>query len=233
MCPSADPPDNFPSSEHQRESLQSAESPSLNEAESWARRALGADRATADDRPNHRSSAAAGMSGDGRSGPMRRRFARDGEVTVVVAQPGSGVGTAHRTPCATTPPVNRLANAEAALAAEQAARQRAERALADAQSTIKRLQTQVAHVEMTGREALEAAQRAESERAAMAAVLEAERAARLAAEAALHGGSETTRPPARLAAGEAPPMKRPRGRPRRDGSVAPKRVPTPKPVKWW
>ena len=186
-----------------------------------------------DDRPHHRSSAAASMSSDGRSGPMRRRFARDGDVTVVVAQPGTGVGTAHRPPSATTPPVNRLANAEAALAAEQAARQRAERALADAQSTIKRLQTQVAHVEMTGREALEAAQRADSERAAMAAALEAERTARLAAEAALHGTSDTSRAQARLSGGEAPPVKRPRGRPRREGSVAVKRLSKQKPVKWW
>ena len=168
---------------------------------------------------------------------MRRRFARDGEVTVVVAQPGTGVGGAHRSAGA-APPVNRLANAEAALVAEQAARQRAERALADAQSTIKRLQTQVAHAEMTGREALEAAQRAEADRAALAAALEAEQAARAAAQAALPGSQPAARGPARMLAdsaeaGEAKPAKRPRGRPRREGSTAPKRTALQKPVKWW
>ena len=166
---------------------------------------------------------------------MRRRFARDGEVTVVLAQPGSGVGSAHRPAAMAAPPVNRLANAEAALATEQAGRQRAERALMDAQSTIKRLQTQVAHAEMTGREAVEAARRAESDRAAIAAALEAEQAARLAAEAALQGAS---RGQVRLFvdAGhtdDMKPVKRPRGRPRREGSTIPKRVAKQKPVKWW
>ena len=178
------------------------------------------------------------MSGDGRSGPVRRRFARDGEVTVVLAQPGSGIGTAHRPTAASAPPVNRLANAEAALAAEQAARQRADRALAEAQSTIKRLQTQVVHAEMNGREALEAAQRADSDRAAMAAALDAERAARLAAEAALQAAPGLARGPARLLANggqteDGKPAKRPRGRPRREGSALPKRMAKQKPVKWW
>ncbi len=172
---------------------------------------------------------------------MRRRFARDGDVTVVLAQPGTGVGSAHRPATSAAPPVNRLANAEAALAAEQAARQRVDRALAEAQSVIKRLQTQLAHAEMTGREALDGARQAEADRAAMAAELEAERAARLAAEQALIAAPE--RPPATAGrprsaartlfdAGEVMKVKRPRGRPRRDaGQVATKRE--PKPVKWW
>lgn len=166
---------------------------------------------------------------------MRRRFARDGEVTVVVAQPGTGVGCGHRQAANTAPPVNRLANAEAALAAEQTARQRVERALADAQSTIKRLQTQVVHAEMTGREAVETAHRAESDRAALASALEAEQAARAAAEAALYGASGAVRGPARLLAdtGETQLVKRPRGRPRREGSAIPKRAAQQKPVKWW
>ncbi len=176
---------------------------------------------------------------DGRAGPMRRRFVRDGDVTVVVAQPGSGIGSAHRPTITGAPPVNRLANAEAALATEQAARQRAERALLEAQATIKRLQTQVVHAEMTGREALEAAQRAESERCAMAAALDAAQAARLTAQSTLHGTAAISRAPARLLAGddqagEAKPAKRPRGRPRREGSVAAQRpAKQQQPVKWW
>jgi hypothetical protein len=177
---------------------------------------------------------------------MRRRFARDGEVTVVVAQPGTGVGCAHRPAAMAAPPVNRLANAEAALAAEQAARQRADRALAEAQSVIKRLQTQLAHAEMTGREAIEMARQAESDRVTMAAALEAERAARLAVEETRHGSAGrpsatlgTACGPARMLAdaahaGDAQPAKRPRGRPRREpGLVPPRREPKQKPVKWW
>lgn len=165
---------------------------------------------------------------------MRRRFARDGEVTVVLAQPGNGLGGAHRAG-GVTRPVNRLANAEAALTAEQAARQRAERALADAQATIKRLQTQVVHAEMTAREGLEAAQRADAGRAAMAAALEAERAARLAAEAATQAAPPRARGPSLLLGegGEAIKVKRPRGRPRREGGLPPKRMSKQKPVKWW
>lgn len=158
----------------------------------------------------------------------------------MVAQPGSGVGSAHRPAAVATPPVNRLANAEAALAAEQAARQRADRALNEAQSTIKRLQTQLVHVEMTCREATEASRQAEIDRASMAAALESEKTARLAAEAALEAAAERsaarTRVPARVLADaeEMPPVKRPRGRPRRvPGQVAVSRSAAQKPVKWW
>ncbi len=174
---------------------------------------------------------------------MRRRFARDGDVTVVVAQPGTGVGTAHRPSAAAAVPVNRLANAEAALAAEQAARQRAERALNEAQAAIKRLQTQLVHAEMTSREATEGARQAEADRLAMAATLESERAARLAAEEALQANADRlpaspprSRAPARTLAdaGDAAPVKRPRGRPRRvPGLIVPKRETQQKPVKWW
>ncbi len=228
--------------DHQHETQAPSESPSLRDAELWARRALGADRAMGhEDRAAHRQPPAQNGPGDGRHAPMRRRFARDGDVTVVLAQPGSGVGSAHRPAANAAPPVNRLANAEAALAAEQAARQRADRALAEAHSAIKRLQTQLAHAEMTGREALDGARQAEADRIAMAATLEAERAARLAAEQALIEAPERSPAPAgrtRGAArtlfdsGEAIQVKRPRGRPRREGgSVAAKRE--PKPVKWW
>ena len=231
-----------PGRDTQHEALQAAESPALHDAELWARRALGADHGPGhDDRPSHRQPAPPHLGGgNGRPNPMRRRFARDGDVTVVVAQPGIGVGTAHRASATAVPPVNRLANAEAALAAEQAARQRADRALAEAQSAIKRLQTQLAHAEMTGREAIEAAQRAEGDRQALTVALEAERAARLAAEEALRGtlNQSPARPrsPARVLAdaGEATPGKRPRGRPRRvPGQAPPKRQPNQKPVKWW
>ncbi len=159
----------------------------------------------------------------------------------MVAPPGSGAGSAHRPPAAAALPVNRLANAEAALAAEQAARQRAERALADAQSAIKRLQTQIAHAQMTGREAVETAQRAESDRLGLTAALEEERAARLAAEVALFDTPlrqpRAPRPPAAPLAGaaDAPPVKRHRDRPRFvSGQPPAKRGPKDqKPVRWW
>jgi hypothetical protein len=230
--------------ERENETQSPAESPALQDAELWARRALGTDRAPVhDDRQNYRQPTAPGSGGDGRHAPVRRRFARDGEVTVVLAPPGSGVGTAHRFPAAAAPPVNRLATAEAALAAEQAARQRADRALNEAQSAIKRLQTLLAHVEMTCREATENARQAESDRSAMAAALQLERAARQLAEAALQGAAEALpkapgrgrgRPRLIADLSEPQPVKRPRGRPRRvPGAVVAKREKEQKPVKWW
>ena len=87
-----------------------------------------------------------------RTQPERRarRFVRDGEIPVVVLNtPRDPVTDA-------APPGNRVAAAEAALASERTARERAERALADAVNTIQHLQTKLGHADIAHQEAIEA-----------------------------------------------------------------------------
>jgi hypothetical protein len=71
------------------------------------------------------------------SQPQRRRFARDGEVPVTLIhrdhQPDGEHGT------------NQLQAARRAIRTQAAARDRAERMLADAQTTIRDLQMQLVH----------------------------------------------------------------------------------------
>ncbi len=92
----------------------------------------------------------------------RRRFVQDGEVPVtVVRREGSSDPLAHRPPAnaAMPPQQSRLQRTEAALAAETAARQAAERALADAHAMVRDLQTKIGHAELARSEAVEAARR--------------------------------------------------------------------------
>jgi len=77
-----------------------------------------------------------------------RRFVRDGEVPVVVLNRARDVGGTQ------TVPTNRLALAENALRGERAARERAERALHEAQANIQHLQTQIGHATLAHAEAL-------------------------------------------------------------------------------
>jgi hypothetical protein len=105
-----------------------------------------------------------------------RRFVRDGEVPVVVLNRARDIGTA---PAA---PTNRLAIAENALKLERGLRERAERALHEAQASVQHLQTQMGHAKLAHAEAL-AAER-EARELAERHVLEAV-SARQAAEAKL------------------------------------------------
>jgi len=104
------------------------------------RHALGLDNASASARVS--------------SGPSQvhrpRRFVKDGEIPVVLMNTG-GDRSAQ-----TSTMAKRLADAEAVIWNEQAARATAERALADALATIQRLRTQLAHAEMSHAETLEA-----------------------------------------------------------------------------
>lgn len=96
----------------------------------------------------------------GGGGLHRRRFVQDGDVpvTVVRRDPGhdSLRGAAPQGPLPTS---SRLQRTEAALAAETAAREKAERALADAQSLARDLQTKIGHAELARSEAVEALRR--------------------------------------------------------------------------
>ena len=121
--------------------------------------------------------------------PHRRRFVADGEVPVVIV--GHRDNGADATPSrGAAPPVNRHAEAELALKAEQEARQRAERSLTEAQATIRQLQTRLGHAVLALDEAVDAGRRAETDRLAAVAALETERDARQRAEDILHRACE-------------------------------------------
>ena len=95
----------------------------------------------------------------GNQGLHRRRFVQDGEIPVTVVR---------RDPAAdatATPQSSRLQRTEATLAAETAARDRAERALHDAQAQVAALQTKIGHAELARGEAVDLA-RGEREAAA-------------------------------------------------------------------
>jgi hypothetical protein len=95
------------------------------------------------------------------SGLHRRRFVQDGDVPVTVLRREQG----HEAPPqrivnpAVAPTSNRLQRLEASLAAETAAREKAERALAEAHAVVRDLQTKIGHAELARNEAAEALQR--------------------------------------------------------------------------
>ena len=127
----------------------------------------------------------------------RHRFVQDGAVPVTILN-------RHRPDEADGPPMNRAA-VEAALQDERAARDRTERSLQEALATVRDLQTKLGHAELAHREASATAQAARAEADALRAEygeqalrwtedLAAERAARLAAEAALTGATHAREP---------------------------------------
>jgi hypothetical protein len=118
------------------------------------------------------------------SQPQRRRFVRDGEVPVTVIRRDHQPDGEHG--------ANQLDVARQALRSEVAAREHAERSLAEAQVSIRDLQTKLSHEHLAKGEALETVRRLETEtRIAANAVeaaeaeLAAERLARRNAEEAL------------------------------------------------
>jgi hypothetical protein len=127
----------------------------LQDVEAQMRRALGlngiprrpdAERATAPQPPRPTDRFGAG-------GP-RRRFAQDGEIPVTVLH--------GRREHPADAPINRLEAAETAAAGERTAREQAERALAEAQATIRDLQTKLGHASLAQAE-LQAAVRGDQE----------------------------------------------------------------------
>lgn len=133
-----------------------------DDAESQMRKALG----LLGESPRHRSDPERmeqpARIGDRFNGGLhRRRFVQDGDVPVTVLrrEPGHEV-PAHRGVVAPTAPTSsRLQRTEAALAAETAARDRAERSLAETQSVVRDLQTKIGHAELARNEAIEALHR--------------------------------------------------------------------------
>jgi len=140
--------------------------------------------------------------------PQRRRFVRDGEVIVQHKEHSAAGETG----------TNQLASARQALREQIAAREDAERALAEAQAAVRDLQTKLAHERLARDEAVNRAeaarQAAEQSLQAVREELEAERARRLQTEekvaAATERDHETPRQAELL---EPAPMPRRRGRP--------------------
>lgn len=151
-----------------REQAQSpATAPPMDDAEQQMRRALGLYGDAPRPRPeNERSEPAPRAGGGFMQGVHRRRFVQDGEVPVTVVRrdvpdathPGSGQAT---------PTSSRLQRVEAALAAETASRERAERALHEAQAAVQALQTKIGHNDLAKNEALAASRRHLEEIAAL------------------------------------------------------------------
>lgn len=130
-----------------------------DEAESQMRRALGLLGETPRHRPDaERSDQPARVSDRFNGGLHRRRFVQDGDVPVTVLrrdQPHEA--PAHRG--VATPPAptsSRLQRTEAALSAETAARDKAERLLAEMQSVVRDLRTKIGHAELARNEAVDA-----------------------------------------------------------------------------
>lgn len=122
------------------------------------RRALGLFGATPrprqDPEPQQTLRNGGGGGGFAQGGGMhRRRFVQDGEVPVTV------VRRDEQAAAPLSPQSSRLQRVEAALAAETAARERAERALQEAQIAVQTLQTKIGHNELAKNEALSASKR--------------------------------------------------------------------------
>jgi hypothetical protein len=137
----------------------SATAPPMDDAEQQMRKALGLYGDQPRQRPDNERGEPAQRGGGGfMQGVHRRRFVQDGEVPVTVvrrdapdaAHPGSGQAG---------PTSSRLQRVEAALAAETAGRERAERALHEAQSAVQALQTKIGHNDLAKNEAVAASKR--------------------------------------------------------------------------
>ncbi len=152
----------------------------VDEAESAMRRALG----LLGDAPRHRSETDHAETPQRTSdrfggGLHRRRFVQDGDVPVTVLrrEPGHDVSQHRVAPTAPPAPTSsRLQRAEAALAAETAARVQAERALSETQAALRDLQTKIGHADLAKTEAIEALRRERESHASLREELSAAKA---------------------------------------------------------
>jgi len=90
----------------------------------------------------------------------KRRFVQDGEVPVTLVHGLTGARREHHEVGArVAAPTNRLEVAETALAAEISSREKAEKALAEAQAMVQQLQTKLGHADLARQDAVVALQR--------------------------------------------------------------------------
>jgi chromosome segregation ATPase len=139
------------------ETVATAENNPISDVEAQMRRALGLFGGMRQRTDNDRGDQQTRMTDrfgpqGGNQGLHRRRFVQDGEVPVTVVRRDSVADAA-------APQSSRLQRTEATLAAETAARERAERALHDAQAQVAALQTKIGHAELARVEAVDIARR--------------------------------------------------------------------------
>ena len=131
----------------------------IDEAESQMRKALGLLGDTPRHRPDQDRMEQPNRMGDRFGGGLhRRRFVQDGDIPVTVLRRDQAHDVpAHRGAApASTPSSSRLQRTEAALANETAAREKAERTLAETQAVVRDLQTKIGHSELAKVEAADA-----------------------------------------------------------------------------
>jgi hypothetical protein len=136
----------------------------IDEAESQMRKAL----ALLGDAPRHRPAPERSQSlgrpnsssGPSRGGLQRRRFIQDGDVPVTILrrEQTSDPRTHRPAPSGVAPTSSRLQRVEAALAAETAAREKAERALTETHTAVRDLQTKIGHADLVKDEAVDVLQ---------------------------------------------------------------------------
>ncbi|MDR3529339.1 MAG: hypothetical protein P4L90_02100 [Rhodopila sp.] len=140
------------------DTVSSGDSGPIDEAESQMRKALGLLGESPRHRPETERSEQPARMGDRFGGGLhRRRFVQDGDIPVTVLRRDlAHEAPVHRGIAPTTPPTSsRLQRTEAALAAETAAREKAERSLAETQNIARDLQTKIGHAELAKNEAVE------------------------------------------------------------------------------
>jgi hypothetical protein len=133
-----------------------------DEAESQMRKALGLLGEGQRHRSESERSEPAHRMGDRFNGGLhRRRFVQDGDIPVTVLRrdPGHELPAHRGAPAAALPTSSRLQRTEAALASETAARERAERTLAEVHALVHDLQTKIGHAELAKNEAVDALRR--------------------------------------------------------------------------
>jgi hypothetical protein len=133
--------------------------PPVDDAELAMRKALGLFGDAPRARPESDRQDSGQRAGGGfMQGVHRRRFVQDGEVPVTVVR-RDNADAAHAGAGQAGPTSSRLQRVEAALAAETAGRERAERALHEAQAALQASQTKMGHNDLAKNEAVAASKR--------------------------------------------------------------------------
>ncbi len=189
----------------------------------------------------------------------KRRFVQDGEVPVTLVHGLTGARRDHHEAGAArvAAPTNRLEVAETALAAEISSREKAEKALAEAQAMVQQLQTKLGHADLARQDAVAALQRETETITDLRAALADAEARAAAAEAARVAADDALATAQAPVAGDQAPVagddvtvvrpeparrgRKPKAKAAPDGETTPASAKgavaasmrEPKPVRWW